>query len=181
MIENHLKAFKHNDYPFDFVTRVAFLEDSLEINYRISGELSKIAFEELSINPKRIIGLWKKTCLELFLRSGNPKEYIEFNFSPNGDWNCFVFNEKISELTEYNGISEIGFQSSSKTDEYKLNIKIKKSDLPKVHQDFSIAEFSTTSVLLLKNDEGRLEETFWAINHCDSKPNFHHPDSYIKK
>lgn len=37
--------------------------------------------------------LWKSTCFELFIAHKNSKEYLEFNFSPSGEWDCYIFND----------------------------------------------------------------------------------------
>lgn len=180
MIQNQLKEYSNKDYPFEFLTRVDFLETSLIVNYKIKGDLSSIDLGPLNESSNRIIGLWKKSCFELFLRSGNPQEYLEFNLSPNGDWNCFIFNEEINELTEYNELLKIDFTANLKDDEFTLELSIDRNDLPVIHRDFQNVEFSTTSVLLINDGDEVFKESFWAINHCDTRPNFHHPDSYIR-
>lgn len=39
----------------------------------------------------RTDGLWRGTCLELFLRAGDEEGYVEFNLTPAGRWAAYRF------------------------------------------------------------------------------------------
>jgi len=42
--------------------------------------------------PARADGLWKTTCFELFLLDPDDGSYLEFNFSPSGQWAAYRFD-----------------------------------------------------------------------------------------
>ena len=42
--------------------------------------------------PQRADGLWERTCFELFLRDPESGAYLEFNFSPSGQWAAYRFD-----------------------------------------------------------------------------------------
>lgn len=42
--------------------------------------------------PARADGLWQRTCFELFLRDPDTGSYLEFNFSPSGEWAAYRFD-----------------------------------------------------------------------------------------
>jgi len=180
MIENNLVPFHKDDYPFDFISRVAFLENQIEITYLVTGDISSIVIEECNETPQRLVGLWNKTCFEFFLRSGHFKEYMEFNFSTSLNWNCFNFNEETKDLTEWNIVNTPKVRIVKTESSIEMKVIIERVNLALSHQDFKKSEFSTTAILLIEDDIGRVKETYWAITHCDLKPNFHHPDSYKK-
>lgn len=180
MIENKLIPFTREEYPFDFISRVSFLENNIEIDFIITGDISSIIIEKCNAKPQRLVGLWKKTCFEFFLRSGDFKEYMEFNFSPSLNWNCFNFNEHTKDLTEWNIVNTPKVKINQFADKIEMNVIIERVNLALAHQDFKKSEFSTTAVLLIEDNDGNVKETFWAITHADVKPNFHHPESYKK-
>lgn len=39
----------------------------------------------------RVDGLWRTSCCELFLAQPDTPAYLEFNFSPTGDWAAYAF------------------------------------------------------------------------------------------
>ena len=45
------------------------------------------------ITIERKDGLWKSTCLELFISSPQESSYIELNLSPTGAWNGYAFSD----------------------------------------------------------------------------------------
>ena len=70
--------------------RIVRQRSSLALQYAIEGRI-----EELRVpvpRPPRIgRELWKHTCCEVFVgRSGSPA-YLEFNFSPSGEWAGHAF------------------------------------------------------------------------------------------
>lgn len=45
-----------------------------------------------AVFPARADGLWQRTCFELFLRDPATGGYLEFNFSPSGEWAAYQFD-----------------------------------------------------------------------------------------
>jgi len=45
-----------------------------------------------AVFPARADGLWQRTCFELFLRDPGTGGYLEFNFSPSGEWAAYQFD-----------------------------------------------------------------------------------------
>lgn len=40
---------------------------------------------------ERSHNLWKSNCFEFFIKKKNSQQYREYNFSPNGHWQCYDF------------------------------------------------------------------------------------------
>lgn len=63
----------------------------LDIRYQFSGELTQITWPATTNKTQRKDSLWQQTCMELFIAEQHSERYFEFNFSPNGDWQCYEF------------------------------------------------------------------------------------------
>ena len=69
---------------------VARKGEILSLSFRVSGEY---AFRGPTAIGSRVTGLWEDTCFECFLANGSEQRYVEFNFSPAGDWQVFRFSD----------------------------------------------------------------------------------------
>ena len=69
---------------------VARKGEILSLSFRVSGEY---AFRGPTTIGSRVTGLWEDTCFECFLANGSEQRYVEFNFSPAGDWQVFRFSD----------------------------------------------------------------------------------------
>ena len=72
----------------------------LSLSFRVSGEY---AFGGPTAIGSRVTGLWEDTCFECFLANGSEQSYVEFNFSPAGDWQVFRFSD-------YRSGRQLGFE-----------------------------------------------------------------------
>ena len=68
-------------------------DDSVFISYKITGDLSTLDLGAGRALHRRVIKLWEKSCFELFIKN-HKDSYIEFNFSPEFEWNSFYFEKK---------------------------------------------------------------------------------------
>ena len=74
---------------------------AIEFDVARSGEVLSLAFglsgdsvfQGQTTIRSRVIGLWEDTCFEFFLANGSERSYVEFNFSPSGDWQVFRFSD----------------------------------------------------------------------------------------
>ena len=54
----------------------------------------------------RQIGLWEKTCFELFIKNSSNSDYFEVNLSPDlNHWNAFYFEKYRTPLTQTDQIT----------------------------------------------------------------------------
>ena len=63
----------------------------ITLDYLLQGDLQRLRLPEPARNPQRRDELWRHTCLELFVRRATEAAYLEFNFSPSGDWAVYRF------------------------------------------------------------------------------------------
>lgn len=158
---------------FDSISAIE-LQADLEI---INKENFKICFDIYDKENKILfpttpaIGrhheLWKQTCFELFFRLKNKKQYFEVNLSPTQAWNVYEFMDyrMPQPPQEFKNVKKVEINSNKK----QISADIFFNEL-----DLSQMELSFCAVLLL--NDGRT--TYWSTHHADSKPNFHHQDSF---
>lgn len=67
----------------------------LRLVYRVITSPRGLVWPEAKAAPGFVSGLWQSTCFELFIAAaphqGQATPYLEFNFSPSGDWALFAF------------------------------------------------------------------------------------------
>ena len=83
----------HIDNPVENLSASVMIERSTRfrwlLTYEILGNTQAIVFPDRA-RSGRGAKLWEETCFEFFIRNIDD-EYIEFNFSPSGQWACFYF------------------------------------------------------------------------------------------
>ncbi|MFA6238695.1 MAG: hypothetical protein WC635_15275 [Bacteriovorax sp.] len=151
--------------------------DSLFISYRIRAGFDLIDCGSGTPKKERITGLWEKTCFELFVKNESG-QYVEFNFSPNFEWNCFYFNKKGDALSEWSKMRAPATDILFSEDHFLHFSVIKKDLFPDGFFD-SEHSLSVGITAVIKEKTGAL--SYWALSHADSRPNFHHFDSFKYK
>ena len=63
---------------------------SLMLTFCLVGDISSLSIPE-SRSSQRAEHLWRHTCFEAFVMAGEGPEYLEFNFSPSGEWAVYEF------------------------------------------------------------------------------------------
>jgi hypothetical protein len=130
--------------------------------------------ERLRIPPPRPprIGerLWQHSCCELFIgRKGLPA-YVEFNFSPSGEWAVYAFRRyrDAAPLEDRALQPQIALRRAADRLELEATIR-----LLAPYRDEKLA---LGLAVVAEEDNGAL--SYWAIRHAPGKPDFHHPDAF---
>ena len=148
-------------------TELNTTESSVFISYKVSGELAGIDLGHGEPNHSRVIKLWEKTCFELFLKT-KEDSYIEFNFSPEFEWNCFYFQKKGDTLVEYARYDSVKTDILLSLDVFHLIVELDKSKFP---DGFFHGQVNAGITSVIKEKNGKI--TYWALSHHDTRPNFH--------
>ena len=149
--------------------------ESLFISYKLQGSLPEI---DLGVgHPKhaRVIKLWEKSCFELFIKT-EKNQYMEFNFSPDFEWNAFYFEKKGDPLKEFEKMNSVKMDILLSLEVFHLIVEIDKKKFP---EGFFQGELTAGVTSVIKNKKGGL--SYWALSHADTRPNFHHFDSFKYK
>lgn len=150
----------------------------LSLFYRLTGNVSKVVVPPVVQKPSRRDHLWEQTCFEFFLSEQHvptkKSPYWEFNLSPTRDWNAFCLQPYRHRLKQESALTclPIAVQISSTT--FRLATSV---DLGHLIDSVKPLRLGSSAVIVLREEEA-LRETFWAITHPTSQPDFHHPDSF---
>lgn len=142
-------------------------DESVYISYKVTGDLMSVDLGSGRSLHNRVIKLWEKSCFELFINDSTGS-YLEFNFSPEFEWNAFYFQKKGDALKEYEKVDSIKVDILLSHEVFHLIVEIDKKKFP---ENFFKGELSAGITSVIKEKNGNL--SYWALSHEDTKPNFH--------
>jgi hypothetical protein len=120
--------------------------------------------------PERADGLWRHTCFEVFVGGSNRHDYLEYNFSPSGQWQIYAFQDYRRDgrlpAAESPSISRALTRGA-----LQLEARIR---LPGAVDEASLR---LGICAVLEDTDGRL--SYWALQHPTGKPDFHDPATFI--
>ena len=147
----------------------------LTLEFLLHGELHRLRLPEPpppAHRPVRRDELWQHTCLELFARAGAEPGYLEFNFSPNGDWAAYEFED-------YRG-------ARRNLEPAACTVRaIREGNSLRVHAVLTVPRMAATGkpaawqlnlAAVLERSDGAL--SYWALRHPRAQPDFHDPAGF---
>jgi hypothetical protein len=142
----------------------------LLLEYELLGDLERLRIEAPGGHPDQPTdGLWRHTCLELFVRPATPGAYLEFNFAPSGQWAAYRFSGYRAGMAPLTGPRPPRIELRVQPDRLLLSADV---ELPR--------ELTATVRLglaaVVEDTVGQL--SYWALRHAGERPDFHHPDSF---
>jgi hypothetical protein len=143
--------------------------DILTLTFTLDGYISGLHIPEPRPS-RRVDGLWRHTCFEVFIMADDGPGYREFNFSPSGEWAAYAFrgyrdgDELDIELAPEIVVSQTG-------DRLELDAEICKDLLPPGRR----LRLGLSAVV--EDADGVL--SYWALRHPERKPDFHHTDAFV--
>ena len=153
--------------------------NTLSVSYLLAGEIEKVVLPELASTSDRGEKLWEATCFELFLGAGLERAkdllYREFNFSPSGAWNVLTLQGYRYATQEEPSFESLPFIVEKSDEGLKLEATI---DIRSLVDEARPVRLGVSAVILVTDAAGDAQETFWAVAHPTSKPDFHHPNSF---
>jgi hypothetical protein len=87
---------RHPSFPSESVDEV-YVDISrsepglLSLWYVVQGDAERLVIPP-AVEERRADNLWQTTCFELFLKPAEGASYLEFNFSPSGEWAAYAFD-----------------------------------------------------------------------------------------
>ena len=156
------------------VTCTRHPEGRLELSYRLTGPVSKLAIPPFQPAPGRQDQLWRQTCFEAFLRSSGETTYREFNFSPSGDWAIYRFDAYRQTMSSPKVKHPPRIHLSRGQDTLQLDVELTPDLLGETGMTTTAWEVALSTVM--ESHRGGL--SYWALNHLPGPPDFHHDDSF---
>jgi hypothetical protein len=140
----------------------------LSLAFTLEGDLSGLRIPEPR-QPRQADGLWRHTCFEAFVMTGDGPGYREFNFAPSREWAVYAFRgyrdggELKIELAP-------GIVVRRTANRLELDAKICHDFLPPGRP----LRLGLSAVV--EDAGGAL--SYWALRHPPGKPDFHHQDAF---
>ncbi len=150
-------------------TRLA--EGRLSLVFDVAGDLDRLRLP-LVDNPQREDGLWRRTCLEAFVRSPQEEGYFEFNFAPSGSWAAYGFSGYRALLGNAD-VPAPTLKSVRSGSHLGLVVRL---DLGGCCEILPWGEWQAGISAVIEADDGSI--SYWALAHPPGKPDFHHPDCF---
>jgi hypothetical protein len=132
--------------------------------------------------PQRRDELWRQTCLEVFARRAAAEAYVEFNFSPAGDWAAYRFEgyrrgQSRPEQAQP-GITLHALGSGR----LRIQVCAQLPDVPPfaaaggVRGGARPLTWQLGFAAVIAASDGAL--TYWATRHPGARPDFHAPENF---
>jgi hypothetical protein len=141
----------------------------LNVHYQLQGAL---VLPLPTDTPRRRDGLWQTTCLEWFMALPGATGYWEVNLSPNGDWNCYRFQDYRQGMTEERAIATIPMAVERNAEALQLAVTL---DVSSLFTPIDALEVGITAVLE-RPEQG---VSYWALTHPGAEPDFHRRDGFV--
>jgi hypothetical protein len=147
-------------------------DGGLAITYSLEGELSRLCLPA-HCAPSRVDGLWQHTCFEAFVSVKGAPAYREFNFAPSGQWADYAF-------IDYRDGSPLSPDSNPQIkmrvigNRLEVDALIRRECLPPMQKNTRLL-LGLSAVI---EEEGNIF-SYWALRHPSTRPDFHHPDSFV--
>lgn len=168
----------HPDHPPVAVRSVrvdvAATAGRLRLEYRVEGAGGLLLPERAA--GERTDGLWKTTCFELFVRADEGAGYLEFNFSPSGDWAAYWFDEYREGMRDLVLAASPGVRGASEGDAYGLEVALTVDGLAPDGLAPDRARIGLSAVI-----EEAGAKSFWALTHAAGAPDFHNRDCFTAR
>jgi hypothetical protein len=145
---------------------------ALVVSYLLIADMHRLRIPHRA-PPRRVDGLWRHTCFEVFLGVPGSPAYCEFNFSPSGEWAAYRFRgyRDGDPLPDEALAPDI----ASEFDDARLTLsaQVRWDRLALIDAGSSLRV--GLSAVIEAADSGL---SYWALKHPADKPDFHHADSF---
>jgi hypothetical protein len=138
----------------------------LDLTYRVLGVTSQLSLPEAA-PAQRTDELWRHTCLEVFVQAAGEPGYLEFNFSPSGQWASYSFDDYRLGMAASEVVPTLALQRTDGGLELAASLL-----LPAM----AAADWRIALCAVIESVEGR--HSYWSLAHPPGKPDFHHAASF---
>lgn len=148
-----------------------------QLRYLLQVEPARLRWPAPHPTPGPTDGLWQHTCFELFVGQAQNPAYLEFNFSPSGQWAAYAFSaerQRASQTPQARLLAGLQLQSQAHAHGFILE-----AHLPCHVLSFFSAPTAWRLGLsaVLEDCTGQLSH--WALHHPKAQADFHHPEGWL--
>lgn len=154
------------------VTVVASGPRRLALRYALTGDLDRLRIPGPAAGTRKD-HLWEHTCFEAFLGSPSGEGYLEFNFSPSGEWAAYAFRRYRERAPD--PVLAIPPAIRRKRGKHRLEVDVDLEDFDP--GDPSVMPVCRTGFCaVIEAQSGTL--SYWALVHPGARPDFHDPAGF---
>jgi hypothetical protein len=145
--------------------------EGLRIHYSLHGDMAALRIP-VPAAPVPTDGLWQHTCFEAFVATNGETAYREFNFSPSSQWAAYRFSaerkrDAAAEARDRVLMTPPLIQLTPRS--LILTARVAVTDVPR-----SPSVLTLGLCAVIEERDGRL--SYWALQHPEDRPDFHHRD-----
>lgn len=141
------------------------------LEYRVNG-IDSLEWPGPVAQPTRRDGLWHHTCGECFVADPSGSGYLEFNFSPSGDWAAYRFADVRRDMRQHE------WPGPSPQSE-QIAMGAWRVILPIQALGYAGSSAVRRRIGLSVVARGARGHSYWALHHPGAQPNFHDPAGFI--
>jgi hypothetical protein len=146
-------------------------QGALALTYRIEGEIPRLAIP-VAGPSQRADDLWKQSCFEAFLQADGGGGYLEFNFSPSGNWAAYRFAGR-RRGRESPELMAPRMEVRRGPDWLAMHIQLLLTGIAEFAHDKPVSAGLTA---VIEDEHGGL--SYWALAHGAAQPDFHDPATF---
>jgi hypothetical protein len=150
------------------------VSQGLQLSYQLSGDIGKLKVPAPQPMQRRD-ELWRHTCCELFIATPDQASYLEFNFSPSGEWAAYKFNDYRQGMAPAQLAVPPQIELISTNTLLELRVRLQLDHVPFIDRDLGTWQLGLTAVI--EDNTGQL--SYWALSHPSPQPDFHHLDGFV--
>lgn len=161
---------------------LASVDRGLAIHYELWSCEPILLQPAFGASPGRRDELWRHTCCELFAAARDrstaqgavERAYLEFNFSPMGDWAAYAFSAPRE-----------GMRTQDLQHPPRVDTQVLAAGRDAMSHGVGVTVHLTTDALegfsllwptvVLETTTGL---SYWALRHPGDQPDFHHPENF---
>lgn len=156
--------------------------NQLAITYRLRGPLASVVLPapRTASTPKRLDGLWKHTCFELFLAAEGMEPYWEVNLAPNGDWNLYrleSYRQGLTPVSDRNALPFTVRASGQDQEQGSLEVALTLELPQELVEECRHRHLRLGITAVIEHGEGSL--TYWALAHGGEEADFHRRGDFV--
>ena len=144
----------------------------LSLSYVLQGRIPDLSIPK-SATARRVDGLWRHTCCELFIGESDVEAYYEFNFSPSTEWAAYRFDRYRSGMTAPDDMESPSIEMISSDSRLNLHAFVNLERLR-----FQSGKVRIALAAVVEDREQRM--SYWALTHPLAKPDFHHAGGFVE-
>lgn len=145
----------------------------IELLYRLRGDIARLRLALPDMPAAE--PLWQHTCFEIFLAAADETAYREYNFSPNGAWTGYRFDDYRQPADAIDPtLAPPVIESQISVDRIELGVTLDAAACPPRASAWQVG-LSVVVECADTIDDGL---GYWALAHCAAQPDFHRRESF---